>query len=752
MGADSAERDTRPGSTARHAGMGIGKQRRRIGVRLTTGLLVSTFFLPVGIAAEAQLHAVPKIGVALSGGNALGLAHIGVLRYFEEHHIPIDYIAGTSMGGLVAGFYATGMDAQQLTRLAQQADWDLLLNPNPRFIDEPAVEKQAWNRTYGDLTLRFGKGFSLPAGLNSGAALSLFLSRNTLAYSGVKNFDDLPTPFRCVATDLISGHEVVLHQGSLVQAMRATMSIPAIFTPVRMDGKVLVDGGILKVVPVEEVRAMGAQRVIAVVFESPAPNPGGLSTLPDILRRSAGVASLQNERRSLAAADLVISVNTGRFSATDYSKWREIIQAGYAAAQRQAAALKPYELSDADWQRYLQSRQARMRPAVAKGVVAAVISPSAAFQQRALAEIRRKLDDRVISDHELENVLTGMVAATAVPGAIYEWQQPPAGPEGFKVIFSERPGDQILVRPSFLFGLSPGEPSRATLRLSTTAVFAHAYKSRLLNEINAGYDPGMHTEYYHPFGGSAFFLAPALFIQRYHIDSYNGPVRLNNLRDRFGGSFYGGIGTWRFAQLRAGFQSGYDSYSSSPTVDGVKAESAAYVAPELRWIFDSQDSGSLPTRGTLSEGSAGYRFGDVDYPYFQQHFSAFRPVGRQLTLFAMNRDGASFGRKLDYFEQFTAGGESLLSAYRYQEFHANTLVTAGAGVIFHDPPIRRFSPYPGFAAWYGAGRFDFGSRGWQTHQSASAGILFRTPLGAAGLALSFNEAGKARLRLMLGSF
>ena len=744
--------ETRRGVDVGHMSMESGKQRRRTSFQLTAGLLVSACLLPGGIAAEAQARQSPAIGVALSGGNALGLAHIGVLRYFEEHHIPIDYIAGTSMGGLVAGLYATGMDAQQLTKLAQEADWDLLLNPNPRFIDEPAVEKQAWNRTYGDLTLRFGKGFSLPAGLNSGAALSLFLSHNTLAYSGVNNFDDLPTPFRCVATDLTSGREVVLSKGSLVQAMRATMSIPAIFTPVQLDGMVLVDGGIVKVVPVEEVRAMGAQRVIAVAFKTGTPNPAALRTLPDILRRSASVASLQNERRSLAAANLVIWVDATKLSATDYSKWKEIIQAGYEAAQRQAAELKPYELSGAAWQRYLEFRKARMRPAIERGAVVSVRSPNPRFQQNAQAEIRRKLDDRVISYRTLENVLAGMVAATAVPGASYQWQQGPGAPEGFKVNFSERPGDQLLVRPSFQFGVSPGEPGRANLRLSTTTVFANAYKSRLLNEINVGYDPGIHAEYYHPFGGSAFFVAPALLVERYHVDSYKGPVRINNLRDRFGGSFYSGIGTWRFAQLRLGIQTGYDSYSSSPAVDGVKAESGAYAAPELRWIFDSEDSGSLPTHGVLTEGSAGYRFGDVDYPYLQQHFEAYQPLGHELTLFAMNQDGTSLGRKLDYFEQFTAGGESLLSAYRYQEFHANTLITAGAGVIFHDPPIRRFSPLPGVAAWYGAGRFDFGSSGWQTHQSTSAGILFRTPLGATVLALSFNEAGKARLRLMIGSF
>src|SRR6516225_5967675 len=104
----------------------------------------------------------PSIGIALSGGAALGLAHIGVLRYFEERHIPVDMVGGTSMGGLVGGLYATGMDASQIEAIARQADWDALLNPSPPFVDQPIVDKQKWNRTFGSMTLRFGKKFTLP--------------------------------------------------------------------------------------------------------------------------------------------------------------------------------------------------------------------------------------------------------------------------------------------------------------------------------------------------------------------------------------------------------------------------------------------------------------------------------------------------------------------------------------------------------------------------------------------------------------
>jgi NTE family protein len=703
------------------------------------------------LEVHAQHPAASRVGVALSGGGALGLAHIGVLRYFEEHHIPIDAIAGTSMGGLVGGLYATGKDCSQLTAIVEHANWDVLLNPSPRFIDQPVVDKQSWNRTFGDLTLQFGKGFSLPMGLNSGEALSLLLSRETLTYSNVTSFDDLPIPFRCVATDLITGKAVVLQRGSLPQAMRATMSIPGIFTPVILNGMVLVDGGIVQTVPVEVAREMGAQKVIAVAFTTPQIKPAQMKSLPDIARQTAAVSVAQNVRRSLALANLVILVDTRRFSGIDYSKWKEIIQAGYDAAKAKAAELEQFEVSDEEWAHYLQLRNRRMRPNINRGLVVSVDAPSASFQHKAETELQRKLDQREVSPRQLEDVLTGMAAANAVPAVTYEWKRQSDQSEGYNVTFSRRPGDQILVRPSFQYQLSPGEPSRTNLKISTATIFENTYKARLLGTMNIGYDPGIRVESYQPFGGSPYFVAPAFFIERLHINAYVGPERTTETRDRFGGSFYAGIGTWRFAQLRVGLQAGYDFYSHSPVVDGVKAESGGFAAPEVRWIVDSQDSGGLPTHGVLTEGSAGYSFRNVSYPYFEHNFSAFHPITKELSVFAMSQQDTSFGRKLDYFEQFTAGGEGQLSAFRYQEFHENTSLTGGAGVIVHGPVFQPLSIHPGLALWYEAGRFDLGSQGWQTHQSSSTGIFFPTPVGAFGLSVSFDETGHARWRLLLGS-
>ena len=179
----------------------------------------------------------PKIGIALEGGGALGLAHIGVLEWFEEHRIPVDYIAGTSMGGL----FATGKTPKELEEIVAQQNWDIIIGGQTPYEDLSYRRKED-ARDYPTY-IQFGlkKGLSLPAGLNAGHQISLLIDRETLPYADLKSFDDLPTPYRCVATDLVSGKEVVFSDGSLSQAMRATMSIPGLFRPVRNGDQVLVD-------------------------------------------------------------------------------------------------------------------------------------------------------------------------------------------------------------------------------------------------------------------------------------------------------------------------------------------------------------------------------------------------------------------------------------------------------------------------------------------------------------------------------
>src|SRR5947209_14973966 len=173
-------------------------------------LAILLLVIPSSLHSQQASSPRKRVGVALSGGGALGLAHIGVLKYLDEHRIPVDAIAGTSMGGLIGGLYATGHDAMQIQDLARKAKWSDLFRSTPKFDDRPVAEKQQWNRVTGEYTFRFGKRLALPAGINPGQQLALLLSRETLGYSEISNFDDLPIPFRCVATILFRAKDLFL--------------------------------------------------------------------------------------------------------------------------------------------------------------------------------------------------------------------------------------------------------------------------------------------------------------------------------------------------------------------------------------------------------------------------------------------------------------------------------------------------------------------------------------------------------------
>ena len=205
----------------------------------------------------------PTVGVAFGGGSARGIAHVGVIRWLEEHRIPVDVAAGTSMGGLVGGAFASGMDAAELQTFITSLDWDQLFGAST--FAHKNIRRKADARAYPS-RLEFGLrgGIVPPTALNSGEYVELLLGRIAAPYFDIDDFDDLPTPFRTVAVDLLSAQPVVMRRGSLADAMRSTMSLPLIFPPMEVDGHVLIDGGTMNNVPADIVKAMGADRVVAI--------------------------------------------------------------------------------------------------------------------------------------------------------------------------------------------------------------------------------------------------------------------------------------------------------------------------------------------------------------------------------------------------------------------------------------------------------------------------------------------------------
>src|SRR5271170_6469466 len=266
--------------------------------------LLLFFFLAAGQyldSQEAPKHdktGRPKLGLVLEGGGALGLAHIGVITWMEEHRIPVSYVAGTSMGGLVGGIYATGRSPAEVRELINGINWDQVLSGAIPYRDLSFRRKEDAHQVPGDLEFGLRDGLRFPSGFNTGQEVNLVLDRVALPYSEIQSFNDLPIPFACVATDLISGKPHVFRNGPLALALRSTMSLPGIFTPVRSGDHIYADGGLLDNLPIGVAKEMGADLVLGVHLEGASFNPEKPLSSFAVLGRSISVIIAANELRS----------------------------------------------------------------------------------------------------------------------------------------------------------------------------------------------------------------------------------------------------------------------------------------------------------------------------------------------------------------------------------------------------------------------------------------------------------------------
>jgi NTE family protein len=303
----------------------------------------------------------PRIGLVLSGGGARGVAHIGVLKVLEEQHVPIDAIAGTSMGAVVGGLYASGLSAREIEAIMTSLNWQ------EAFRDLPPREDLTLRRKQEDqnflvkfpLGIRGGKVL-LPKGLIQGQRLNQILRRLTLPMARITNFDELPTPFRALATDLETGDAVTLDSGDLTSAMRASMSAPGVFAPVERDGRLLVDGGISENLPVDIARAMGVDILIVVDVGSPLLTREKLNSVPVISNQMIAILIQRNTREQLEklkAQDVLIAPPLGDTSSFDFGNVKRVIAVGERAARASIERLAALAMTPQEAALYAKRRE-----------------------------------------------------------------------------------------------------------------------------------------------------------------------------------------------------------------------------------------------------------------------------------------------------------------------------------------------------------------------------------------------------------
>jgi NTE family protein len=337
--------------------------------------------------ADAPTHR-PKIGLALGGGGARGAAHVGVLKVLEEMRIPIDVIAGTSMGSVVGGLYVTGYSPAELDKIVRKVDWaNIFIDSAPRHDIEYRVKSNDYLSPPG-LTLGFRKGgLALPAGLIAGRKMSFLLNTLTLPVIGIENFDDLSIPYRAVAADARTGEPVRLAHGSLARAIRASMAIPIVFTPVEFEGRLLIDGGEAENLPVQTVRAMGADIVIAVDVASSSEIPEEApKSLGELVGRLIDLPLLRNTQESRKLADIIITPDLKGLSSGDFPKAAEIIPRGETAARATAQELARLSVSPEE---YAEWRKTHRTPLPEKPLTVdeVVVDPIPKFDTRRITRV-----------------------------------------------------------------------------------------------------------------------------------------------------------------------------------------------------------------------------------------------------------------------------------------------------------------------------------------------------------------------------
>ncbi len=698
----------------------------------------------------------PRIGLVLEGGGALGFAHIGVLQWLEEHRIPVDYVAGTSMGGLIGGLYASGQKPEEIRNLARDIDWDRTLSGQVGMRDLSYRRKE--DRIDYPNRLLFGLkgGLDLPTGLNDGHEIGLILDRAALPYYDLKSFDDLPIPFRCVATEMVSGKQTIFDRGSLAAALRSTMSIPAVFSPVKDDGKLYTDGGALDNLPVDVAKAMGAEVIIAVYLDQGASDPKNFNSLLGAAGRNIEIMIAANELRSMQEADILLSADLKGYTSADFSKSEEIWPKGVAAAKKKAALLDRLALNEADWKAYMAAREAKRRTNIPTPAFVAVNVANPVLRSD-MEKTLRKYVGKPLDPSLLESDLRALHGFGDFDSLGYA-----VAAQDSKQGLAIRAVENSLPSPYLNLGVNVDGTDTNDIRfgLSARVTFANlgGYRSELRADGFFGANNGLRAEYFHPFNPrSRWFIAPRAYTTNQGFEVYENRQRISQYRvaDKGFGADLGYSLSHR-AEIRVG--QALDWQSDRLAIGQVLAPNGANRRgiTALHFRYFGQDDALVPHSGLIAQSDVSYfshRPNGDGYTSATARLSAFQPIHAKGTLFATGAFGTAFGAKSLGGNAFGLGGPLSLGAFGRNELLGNQFYLTQGGYIRE---LFRLSPLIGDAL-YAVGFYELGKvygpllpNTPKNPQDGSVMFVMKTLIGPAFVGGSVGEGGRAKWYFGLG--
>ena len=717
-------------------------------------------------AASAQVSAPapsqrPRIGLVLAGGGAKGAAHIGVIRVLDQLHIPVDCVVGTSMGALVGATFASGVTAPELERAVLAIDWKRTVGGQGRRDSMP-IQRKLSSLTYS-IPLEVGvQGGSvrLPGGLIATQGIEQSIRTLVASARYTHNFDELPIPFRAVATDMVAGEMVVLDSGDLAEAMRASMALPGVFSPVVIDGKVLSDGGITRNLPVDIARKLCADVVIAAWMSTPPPTAADLTSSLSLVTRSVDVMITANERAQIASLgpnDIGIEIPMGDIGSASFERVPEALERGRKATETRSADLARYSVSEDAYKAWLAKvgKTEQDKPMLADVKIVGLQRVSLAYVQ---AQLKNVAPGRALTADDIAADIERIYALGDFQRVDYDVTGPPDA-RVLEITPVEKEWGPNFLR--FDLGLAAYEAGDifAIMRAEHDRTWMNSLGGRWHNAAQVGRQALIRSDFYQPLDtNQRFFVQPIVQAEDDYEDIYTNGDRAARyiMRQRYAQADIG-VNFGTRAQLRLGVRSGSQA-AEVDTGAPVLPEFARTpdTAVELRALYDTRDTLALPTRGTFVNlryaQSQDWFGGKFDYSLYEGVVARAFSVHSGDSLAVLVGGGATPTGDVPPTELFELGGIRSFPGLRAGELRGTSYWTAGTRYAWQlgDTSLFGQTLYAGvrFQAAQMRGRVD--GLPADTLYGLAGSIAGRTAVGPFVLSLGWVNDGSWQVQFSIG--